>query len=50
MYDKIHYKEKKKAGENFPRARNQEGNQSHSSETEAHQNAGVPKIGVLMTT
>lgn len=39
-----------KAGENFPRARNQEGNQSHSSETEAHRNAGVPKIGVLMTT
>ena len=39
-----------KVGENFPRARNQEGNQSHSSETEAHRNAGVPKIGVLMTT
>lgn len=38
------------AGQNFPSARNQEGNQSHSSETEAHQNAGVPKIGVLMST
>lgn len=38
-----------KAGQNLPGSRNNEGNQSYNIERAAHGNAGIPRIGVLMS-